>query len=541
MLYSDSTHLTNFGTDSCWPLGLFMGNQSKYDRAKPSLNPMHHVAYIPSMPDTIQDMYMQNYGKPVTAAVLAHCKRELMQAVIRLVLDEHTKRLTANNVASILASSAIQLIIQRTSIKTLAKYPCPRCHVKKTHISEIGNKRDMWRRHNGKRLDDSLRRTNVEIAHKIIFESGVPVNSKRVNIILNDASFTPTHNAFSEHLSQYGMNYFNIFLVDLLHEFELGVWKSVFSHLMRILYAKGGNVIQILNERFHAIPTFGRDTICKFHRNVSAMKKLAARDWEDLLQCMMPVCEGLLPEPHNSMVLDLVYTLATWHARAKMRMHMESSLDHLEATTTLLGKELCRFQKKTCAAYNTKELPQEEAARGRRHAAMVQKNTLQGVAPPKALKGAKRKEFNMNTPKIHLLGHYAEIIREFGMSDNYTTQHGELGHHALKDRYPQTNKHHFLLQLAKIEARKRAIRMLIKRRCKVMQEANKNLRVAHKKGKAQQRLHGAESKAKRDPAAHYHIAKNSKESCDITGWLSEHEGDAALKDFYVLLQDHLLA
>jgi hypothetical protein len=35
---------------------------------------------------------------------------------------------------------------------------------------------------------------------------------------------------------------------------------------------------------FRAVPTFGRDTIRKFHSNVSAMKKLAGRDFEDILQ-----------------------------------------------------------------------------------------------------------------------------------------------------------------------------------------------------------------------------------------------------------------
>jgi len=32
------------------------------------------------------------------------------------------------------------------------------------------------------------------------------------------------------------------------------------------------------------MPTFGRGTIRRFHHNASAMKKLAARDFEDLLQ-----------------------------------------------------------------------------------------------------------------------------------------------------------------------------------------------------------------------------------------------------------------
>ncbi len=35
---------------------------------------------------------------------------------------------------------------------------------------------------------------------------------------------------------------------------------------------------------FRQIPTFGRDTIRRFDKNASAMKKLAARDWEDILQ-----------------------------------------------------------------------------------------------------------------------------------------------------------------------------------------------------------------------------------------------------------------
>jgi hypothetical protein len=41
-----------------------------------------------------------------------------------------------------------------------------------------------------------------------------------------------------------------MFVPDLLHEFELGVWKAVFTHLMRILYAAGGDRIQTLNKRY---------------------------------------------------------------------------------------------------------------------------------------------------------------------------------------------------------------------------------------------------------------------------------------------------
>lgn len=36
--------------------------------------------------------------------------------------------------------------------------------------------------------------------------------------------------------------------------------------------------------RYRHVPTFGRGTIRLFHENASAMKRLAARDFEDLLQ-----------------------------------------------------------------------------------------------------------------------------------------------------------------------------------------------------------------------------------------------------------------
>jgi hypothetical protein len=91
-------------------------------------------------------------------------------------------------------------------------------------------------------------------------------------------------------------------VVDLLHEFELGVWKAVFSHLIRILYAAGasGRLVAELDRRFVAIsyreryvnnvirfrlvPTFGQSTIRQFGNNASEMKKMAARNFEDLLQ-----------------------------------------------------------------------------------------------------------------------------------------------------------------------------------------------------------------------------------------------------------------
>jgi hypothetical protein len=41
--------------------------------------------------------------------------------------------------------------------------------------------------------------------------------------------------AFSDLLSKFEENLFVMFLVDLMHEVEIGVWKALLVHLLRIL------------------------------------------------------------------------------------------------------------------------------------------------------------------------------------------------------------------------------------------------------------------------------------------------------------------
>lgn len=104
MLWSDSTHLASFGNASLWPIYCYFGNQSKYERARPTQFAAHHLAYIPSvslthsycyvaltiaqLPDWISDEYERIYGSPPKDAVLTHLKRELMHAIWNLILSD---------------------------------------------------------------------------------------------------------------------------------------------------------------------------------------------------------------------------------------------------------------------------------------------------------------------------------------------------------------------------------------------------------------------------------------------------------------------
>jgi hypothetical protein len=51
--------------------------------------------------------------------------------------------------------------------------------------------------------------------------------------------------------------------------------------------------------RFRQVPTFGRDTIRRFGGNVSAMKKLAGRDFEDIMQVSVSSFLRYVAYSHN--------------------------------------------------------------------------------------------------------------------------------------------------------------------------------------------------------------------------------------------------
>lgn len=83
-------------------------------------------------------------------------------------------------------------------------------------------------------------------------------------------------------------------------------------------------------------------------------------------QCAIPAFESLLPEPHNSILMTLLFICAQWHALAKLMLHNDFTLACLEYMTTRLGAQMRRFDQETCAVAPTKELLKEADARARR-------------------------------------------------------------------------------------------------------------------------------------------------------------------------------
>ncbi|KZP21441.1 hypothetical protein FIBSPDRAFT_740689 [Athelia psychrophila] len=267
MLSSDATHLTNFGTAKLWPVYLYFANLSKYIRWDRNSGAAHHIAYLPSLPDSISDAIPAG---PRKAMILTHCRRELLQGSWDKMLDpefvasyKHGFKMECLDgvwrrfYPRIFTYSAdYKEKILLATIRDLGICPCPRCLVKLEDVDKLGYVSDM------KNRISSLRTYSLDLVEKardFIYKLGLPVCSAAVDRLLKGSSWTPTINTFAKKLQPLGLEPFVMLAVDFLHEFELGVWKAVFQHLMRILHVAAPNSAQVaeLDRRY--------DPSCAYH------------------------------------------------------------------------------------------------------------------------------------------------------------------------------------------------------------------------------------------------------------------------------------
>ncbi|TBU21549.1 hypothetical protein BD311DRAFT_678089 [Dichomitus squalens] len=557
IVYSDSTHLTNFGTASLWPIYAFFANLSKYLRFKPSMFAAHHFAYVPSLPDTLLRFYEEMFGVPASAAVIRLLKYQLMEKVWLLLLDAEFMHAWEHGVLILCGDGITRRVFPRifmyladypekclvACLKTLARCACPDCTTDKSNFWKMGTKSDMAARKKNARKDTTIFHDAIARARRWIFEDGMPPDGAHIKKTrLGLFSMAPVRSAFSQRFASLGQNVYKLFVPDLMHEFELGVWKGTFTHLIRILIAVGEDGVQKLDERFSMMPTFGRATIRRFTDNVSAMKKMAARDFEQMLKCSIPCFENLLPEPANSIVLTMLFELAMWHAFAKLQLHSESTLTAFETSTSTLGQAMRAFLRHVCSQYSTQELPRETQSRQRRKARRA------AAAPQNdqtATMSSKIKKFNvLNTPKYHRLGDYPRSIVEFGTSDNMSTQVGEFEHQRVKQFYRRTNKNRTFGRQIALEVRRANI---LNKIAQAQAQPAKPRKQRRKPKKAQpsrgRRLHlhfdDPQPLPPTQPNEHYHISDDKRYPIKLDDFLFENDGDAACENFTWDLKAHI--
>jgi hypothetical protein len=142
----------------------------------------------------------------------------------------------------------------------------------------------------------------------------------------------------------------------------------------------------------------------------------------------MPCFEGLFPDKgFDDLVQTLLATLAIWHAYAKLRLHVDKTLDSFELVTADLGRLGRRFARVSAEKFTPGPTPEEQAATARQRARAATKKQTRTPNVPKKQPGSRKKRgskkvLNLFTYKWHALGDYVHWIRRYGTTDNYTTQ-----------------------------------------------------------------------------------------------------------------------
>ncbi|KAJ2920454.1 hypothetical protein H1R20_g16640, partial [Candolleomyces eurysporus] len=329
MFWSDSTSLTSFGSASLWPIYMFFGNESKYRRCKPTERLCNQVAYLESLSDSFIDFLKEkNEGKVPSDALITHCNREVfhkqwsslldgelisaMQSGIILTCVDGRRRRFFPRIFTYSAEYPEKSLV--STIRTNGNHPCHRCLVTKSKfdLSKLGAPEDSERHSRLRETQKQMK--SIADARVEAFEGGFAIDGDRVDKHLKNESLIAVENALQTSLASFDFSILSTLVVDLLHEVEIGVWKRLFIHLIWLLDAftwpSGPTLAAKLDFRYRSTPTFGQDSIRKFSSNASEMKRRAARDYENLLQCAIPAFESLLPEPHNTTLLRVLYSFA---------------------------------------------------------------------------------------------------------------------------------------------------------------------------------------------------------------------------------------
>ena len=244
--------------------------------------------------------------------LLTHCKRELFHAVWKKILDEefieayrngivikchdgvlrrvypqiftysadYPEKYVGHSCLGVTASASFDRVII-TTIRDKGFCPCPRCNLPKASFNRLGFHTDFMARLTCAR---SYLRDKICTAIHAIYKLGNPIKGTVVETLLKNLSLVPTlvkppfilsvlalishKNTFAERLSPFGFDIFPALVVDLMHEFELGVLKTVLKHLIRILYAIDADLVSTLNERLALLIYYSCYTVT-YSRNIT--------------------------------------------------------------------------------------------------------------------------------------------------------------------------------------------------------------------------------------------------------------------------------
>ncbi|KAG9089568.1 hypothetical protein FRC06_001484 [Ceratobasidium sp. 370] len=360
----------------------------------------------------VKEQITKMHGKAPTDVLVTHLQRELMHAIWVALLDNEFVKAWRTGVV-VDCADGIRCRVFPRILTYSADYP-EKVLLATTSALQMGTPTNM-QTYKKRRVDNDKRREKVKQAHQLIYNQGKAIQSKDVEDLLKAESYVPTM------------------------------------------------AIAEFNRRFRLVPTFG-SVIRMFAEDVADMGRIAARDFEDILQCCGPIFKGLLPKDCDELAQTLLFLFTEWHGLAKLRLHTTSTLKIFKSVTAKLGTALRGFAKLT-ESMGVRETPKEYAHRKKQaEASKVSSMSWRPCTATNATHGKKAqlqqnphgdghhiRTLNLNTYKMHSFGDFPGSVEEFGTTDSYSMQIGELQNRKFKAQYMRTNKCDAVEQMTEID------------------------------------------------------------------------------------------
>ncbi|KAG6904152.1 hypothetical protein DXG01_012245, partial [Tephrocybe rancida] len=248
-------------------------------RCMPSAKLAEHVAYFQPLPHTFKDFATKYHGgKKINPDLITHCNRELVHEQWRILLnDEFIEAYTHGIVVEWVGDGQKRRFYPRI-LTYSADYP-EKLRIPPTsrlssvskegahaHDAKFPKPASIWwgpLKTGPQGSSYVTRRETITKARAYIYgPKHLAIDSAAVDRLLKPESLVPTirtdrscnfatlmQNAFSDRLQKCGLDYASIFVVDLLHEIELGIWKALLIHLFHILESVDENILHELDRR----------------------------------------------------------------------------------------------------------------------------------------------------------------------------------------------------------------------------------------------------------------------------------------------------
>ncbi|KAH6885140.1 hypothetical protein BKA70DRAFT_1440533, partial [Coprinopsis sp. MPI-PUGE-AT-0042] len=253
MFWSDETHLSSFGSAKLWLCISSLGTSPNTEDQK-HRSGSANISLILKLSDDFKDkLRSRNGGKAVPPDLIRQCAREIFHAQWDIILGDQELIQAMEHGTVLLCRDGVERRFFPTcftysadypekarvaAIKQNGRFPCPNCLTPKSELQNMGTSEDIDFRTSNLRLDNEENRAMITRALKEV-KDGYAITGKSVDKHLESRSLLPVKNTFSSNLAPFGYDIFQSLVVDPLHEFEIGVWKGLYIHLLRLLRAFG--------------------------------------------------------------------------------------------------------------------------------------------------------------------------------------------------------------------------------------------------------------------------------------------------------------